>query len=59
MLIAYADGFKGPTAIGVVLSIGAAIGSAIYKVRKKEDVISPSILISNRIKQSNKVKNYI
>ena len=32
VLIAYADGFKGPTAVGIVLAIAAAIGSALYKV---------------------------
>ena len=34
VLIAYADGFVGPTAAGVMLSIGAAIGAALYKVSK-------------------------
>ncbi len=32
VLIAYADGFKGPTFEGVALSIVAAIGAALYKV---------------------------
>ncbi|XP_038049255.1 putative thiamine transporter SLC35F3 [Patiria miniata] len=32
VLVSYADGFKGTTALGVSFSIGAAIGSAIYKV---------------------------
>lgn len=31
-LFAYADGFEGTNAIGVVLSVGSAIGAAFYKV---------------------------
>ncbi|XP_072045616.1 solute carrier family 35 member F3-like [Amphiura filiformis] len=38
VLIAYADGFSGPTALGVALSVGAAIGSALYKVLYKKYV---------------------
>lgn len=36
VLISYADGFLGTTAVGIALSIGAAIGSAIYKVTFSE-----------------------
>ncbi|XP_078608802.1 solute carrier family 35 member F3-like [Branchiostoma floridae x Branchiostoma japonicum] len=32
VLIANASGFKGPSLLGVVLSVGAAIGAALYKV---------------------------
>lgn len=32
VLMAYAEGFKGPNAVGVTLSAGAAVGAALYKV---------------------------
>ena len=32
VLISYAEGFEGPTAAGTIMSIGSAIGAAIYKV---------------------------
>lgn len=32
VMMAYAEGFEGPNAVGVVLSVGAAIGAALYKV---------------------------
>ncbi|XP_077990729.1 solute carrier family 35 member F4-like [Glandiceps talaboti] len=32
VVMASAEGFQGPTTVGVVLSVGAAIGSAIYNV---------------------------
>lgn len=32
VLMAYTDGFKGASVVGVVLSLGAAIGAALYKV---------------------------
>ena len=31
--MAYAEGFGGPNAVGVVLSVAAAIGAALYKVK--------------------------
>ena len=33
VLMAYAEGFGGPNAAGVTLSVAAAIGAALYKVR--------------------------
>ena len=30
--MAYAEGFKGPNAVGVILCVAAAIGAAVYKV---------------------------
>ncbi|XP_022079306.1 putative thiamine transporter SLC35F3 [Acanthaster planci] len=38
VLISYADGFEGPTALGISFSIGSAIGSAVYKVLFKRYV---------------------
>ncbi|XP_070534960.1 solute carrier family 35 member F4-like isoform X2 [Ptychodera flava] len=38
IVMAYSDGFSGSTAVGVILSIGAAIGSALYKVLFKRYV---------------------
>jgi drug/metabolite transporter (DMT)-like permease len=32
MLFAYADGFQPTSIIGIVLSVGSAIGAATYKV---------------------------
>ena len=32
VMMAYAEGFEGPNAAGVILSIAAAIGAALYKV---------------------------
>jgi len=32
VLFAYEDGFKAASIVGVVLSVGAAIGAALYKV---------------------------
>ena len=32
VLFAYEDGFKSASIVGVVLSVGAAIGAAVYKV---------------------------
>ena len=32
-LMAYADGFAGPTVEGTLLSIAAAVGAALYKVK--------------------------
>ncbi|XP_077990056.1 solute carrier family 35 member F4-like isoform X1 [Glandiceps talaboti] len=43
VVMAYADGFEGPTAVGVILSIGAAIGAAIYKVFFKRVVGDASL----------------
>ena len=48
VLIAYADGFVGPTAAGVMLSIGAAIGAALYKVFKEKAVILEVAYCMNR-----------
>ena len=31
-MMAYAEGFEGPNAAGVILSVAAAIGAALYKV---------------------------
>ena len=31
-MMAYAEGFEGPNATGVILSVAAAIGAALYKV---------------------------
>ena len=33
VMIAYADGFKGPSLEGVLLSLISAIGAALYKVK--------------------------
>ena len=33
VMMAYAEGFAGPRADGVVLSVAAAIGAALYKVK--------------------------
>ena len=33
-MMAYAEGFEGPNVVGVFLSVGAAIGAALYKVIK-------------------------
>ncbi|XP_033108322.1 solute carrier family 35 member F4-like isoform X3 [Anneissia japonica] len=38
VLISYADGFGGPTTLGIFLSIGSAIGAAVYKVLFKKYV---------------------
>ncbi|XP_071958627.1 solute carrier family 35 member F4-like isoform X2 [Antedon mediterranea] len=38
VLISYADGFGGPTMLGILLSIGSAIGAAVYKVLFKKYV---------------------
>ncbi|KXJ23183.1 putative thiamine transporter SLC35F3 [Exaiptasia diaphana] len=38
VLMAYTDGFKGASAVGVVLSLGAAVGAALYKVLFKKTV---------------------
>ncbi|XP_070533203.1 solute carrier family 35 member F4-like [Ptychodera flava] len=43
VVMAYADGFHGPTAVGILLSIGAAIGAAIYKVFFKKVVGDASL----------------
>ena len=32
VMMAYAEGFEGPNAVGVILSVGAAVGAALYKV---------------------------
>ena len=32
-MMAYAEGFAGPRADGVILSVAAAIGAALYKVK--------------------------
>ena len=32
VMMAYAEGFEGPNATGVMLSVAAAIGAALYKV---------------------------
>ena len=32
VMMAYAEGFEGPNAVGVILSVAAAIGAALYKV---------------------------
>ena len=34
VMMAYAEGFEGPNAVGVILSVGAAVGAALYKVIK-------------------------
>lgn len=34
VLISYAEGFEGPSLRGILLSIGSAIGAAVYKVRR-------------------------
>ena len=34
-MMAYAEGFEGPNVAGVILSIAAAIGAALYKVTSK------------------------
>lgn len=33
VLMAYTAGFGGPSAVGIVLSLGSAIGAALYKVK--------------------------
>ena len=33
VLFAYEDGFGGADTVGVLLSVGSAIGAALYKVR--------------------------
>ena len=35
VMMAYAEGFEGPNAAGVILSVAAAIGAALYKVTSK------------------------
>lgn len=37
VLMAYAEGFGGPNAVGVVLCVAAAIGAAVYKVTTKNN----------------------
>ena len=37
-MMAYAEGFEGPNAAGVILSVAAAIGAALYKVTSKGPV---------------------
>ena len=32
VMMAYAEGFAGPNVVGVILSVTAAIGAALYKV---------------------------
>ena len=32
VMMAYAEGFSGPNVVGVILSVTAAIGAALYKV---------------------------
>ena len=36
--MAYAEGFSGPSALGVILSVEAAVGAALYKVRHERFV---------------------
>ena len=39
VLMAYAEGFGGPNATGVILSVSSAVGAAIYKVFKPYDAL--------------------
>jgi len=39
VLMAYAEGFNGPNAVGVTLSAGAAVGAALYKVKRKKHIL--------------------
>lgn len=34
-MMAYAEGFAGPNVVGVILSVTAAIGAALYKVNSQ------------------------
>ena len=34
-MMAYAEGFEGANTVGVILSVGAAIGAALYKVKSE------------------------
>ena len=35
-MMAYAEGFAGPNVVGVILSVTAAIGAALYKVNSEK-----------------------
>ena len=36
MMMAYAEGFAGPNVVGVILSVTATIGAALYKVNSEK-----------------------
>ena len=43
VLMAYAEGFEGPNAVGVTLSAGAAVGAALYKVSTQTYYFPPPL----------------
>ena len=63
VLMAYAEGFKGPNAVGVTLSAGAAVGAALYKVKKqtcmvKKTALPLSLLSPPRLRKEPILEHY-
>lgn len=63
VLMAYAEGFKGPNAVGVTLSAGAAVGAALYKVKKqtcmvKKTALPLSLLSPPRLRKKPILEHY-
>ena len=54
VLMAYAEGFEGPNAIGVTLSAGAAVGAALYKVSTQTYYFPPPLEKKNYQKASHR-----